>query len=131
MPFNPALPLEDSEMRSDEMRNQFTGLKDLIDAGIHFGHRTSRWNPKMKPYIYNRRNLIGDGCLEAADGGLSHLGLDFVAELNRLGEALGARRETLMGLSGLGDLVLTATSPTSRPCPICPCASWRSSSRWG
>lgn len=36
------------------------------------------------------------------------------AELVRLGEALGARRETLMGLSGLGDLVLTATSPTSR-----------------
>ncbi len=36
------------------------------------------------------------------------------AELIRLGEALGARRDTLMGLSGLGDLVLTATSPTSR-----------------
>jgi len=36
------------------------------------------------------------------------------AELARLGEALGARRETLMGLSGLGDLVLTATSPSSR-----------------
>jgi glycerol-3-phosphate dehydrogenase (NAD(P)+) len=36
------------------------------------------------------------------------------AELSRLGEALGAKRETLMGLSGLGDLVLTATSPTSR-----------------
>lgn len=36
------------------------------------------------------------------------------AELTRLGEALGARRETLMGLSGLGDLVLTATSRTSR-----------------
>ncbi|MBI3675920.1 MAG: NAD(P)-dependent glycerol-3-phosphate dehydrogenase [Proteobacteria bacterium] len=36
------------------------------------------------------------------------------AELMRLGEALGAKRETLMGLSGLGDLVLTATSPTSR-----------------
>jgi len=33
-------------------------VKDLIDAGIHFGHRTSRWNPKMKPFIYNRRNLI-------------------------------------------------------------------------
>ena len=33
-------------------------VKDLIDAGVHFGHRTSRWNPKMKPYIYNRRNLI-------------------------------------------------------------------------
>ncbi len=36
------------------------------------------------------------------------------AELRRLGEALGARPETLMGLSGLGDLVLTATSPYSR-----------------
>ena len=36
------------------------------------------------------------------------------AELIRLGNALGARSETLMGLSGLGDLVLTATSPTSR-----------------
>ena len=36
------------------------------------------------------------------------------AELSRLGENLGARRETLMGLSGLGDLVLTATSPSSR-----------------
>jgi len=36
------------------------------------------------------------------------------AELSRLGEQLGARRETLMGLSGLGDLVLTATSVSSR-----------------
>jgi len=36
------------------------------------------------------------------------------AELSRLGEQLGARRETLMGLSGLGDLVLTATSKSSR-----------------
>jgi len=30
----------------------------LIDAGIHFGHRVSRWNPKMKPYIFGKRNLI-------------------------------------------------------------------------
>jgi small subunit ribosomal protein S2 len=33
-------------------------VKDLIDAGIHFGHRISRWNPKMKPYIFGKRNLI-------------------------------------------------------------------------
>ncbi|MGC9453299.1 MAG: 30S ribosomal protein S2 [Phycisphaerae bacterium] len=33
-------------------------VKNLIDAGIHFGHRASRWNPKMKPYIYTKRNLI-------------------------------------------------------------------------
>jgi len=33
-------------------------IKDLIDAGIHYGHRVSRWNPKMKPYIFGKRNLI-------------------------------------------------------------------------
>jgi small subunit ribosomal protein S2 len=33
-------------------------VKDLIEAGVHFGHRASRWNPKMRPYIYARRNLI-------------------------------------------------------------------------
>ncbi len=33
-------------------------VRELIDAGVHFGHRTSRWNPKMRPYIYGRRNLI-------------------------------------------------------------------------
>jgi len=32
--------------------------KELIDAGVHFGHRISRWNPKMKPYIFGKRNLI-------------------------------------------------------------------------
>ena len=33
-------------------------MKDLIDAGVHFGHRVSRWNPKMKPYIFGKRNQI-------------------------------------------------------------------------
>jgi small subunit ribosomal protein S2 len=33
-------------------------VKDFIDAGVHYGHRASRWNPKMKPYIYGKRNLI-------------------------------------------------------------------------
>jgi small subunit ribosomal protein S2 len=35
-----------------------TLVKDLVEAGVHFGHRVSRWNPKMRPYIYARRNLI-------------------------------------------------------------------------
>ncbi len=35
-----------------------TIVRKLIDAGIHFGHRVSRWNPKMKPYILTRRNSI-------------------------------------------------------------------------
>jgi small subunit ribosomal protein S2 len=32
--------------------------KDLIEAGVHFGHRASRWNPRMRPYIFGRRNQI-------------------------------------------------------------------------
>ena len=35
-----------------------TIVKDLIEAGIHFGQRCSNWNPKMKPYIYGLRNKI-------------------------------------------------------------------------
>lgn len=33
-------------------------VKKLVESGVHFGHRSSRWNPKMRPYIYGRRNLI-------------------------------------------------------------------------
>lgn len=33
-------------------------IKTLLEAGVHFGHQTSRWNPKMKPYIYGARNGI-------------------------------------------------------------------------
>jgi small subunit ribosomal protein S2 len=33
-------------------------VRQLIDAGIHFGHRASRWNPKMLPYIFGKRNTI-------------------------------------------------------------------------
>src|SRR5947199_1758073 len=34
------------------------GMKQLLEAGVHFGHQTRRWNPKMKPYIYTERNGI-------------------------------------------------------------------------
>jgi small subunit ribosomal protein S2 len=33
-------------------------MRDMMEAGVHFGHQTKRWNPKMKPYIFGRRNLI-------------------------------------------------------------------------
>ena len=44
----------------DETATSLTGLtiKDLLDAGLHFGHQTRRWNPKMKPYIFDKRNGI-------------------------------------------------------------------------
>ncbi|KKL50220.1 hypothetical protein LCGC14_2307660 [marine sediment metagenome] len=33
-------------------------MKSLLEAGVHFGHQTRRWNPKMKRYIFGKRNLI-------------------------------------------------------------------------
>jgi SSU ribosomal protein S2P len=33
-------------------------VKDLLDAGVHFGHLTRKWNPNMAPYIYMERNGI-------------------------------------------------------------------------
>src|SRR3954451_21620097 len=38
--------------------NQAELVKALVDAGVHFGHRVSRWNPKMEPYIHGKRNMI-------------------------------------------------------------------------
>ena len=34
------------------------GVKELLEAGVHFGHQTRRWNPQMKPYIFEARNGI-------------------------------------------------------------------------
>src|SRR6266498_2583327 len=39
-------------------QNQAELVKSLVDAGVHFGHRVSRWNPKMQPYISGKRNMI-------------------------------------------------------------------------
>lgn len=33
-------------------------MKEMLDAGVHFGHQTQRWNPKMKPYVYTARGGI-------------------------------------------------------------------------
>jgi small subunit ribosomal protein S2 len=42
-----------------QLKNDFPlPLRALLDAGVHFGHQTKRWNPKMRPYIYGARNGI-------------------------------------------------------------------------
>jgi small subunit ribosomal protein S2 len=41
-----------------EERLSGIALKDLLEAGVHFGHQTKRWNPKMKPFIFGERNGI-------------------------------------------------------------------------
>ena len=35
-----------------------TSMKDLLEAGVHFGHQTQRWNPKMDKYIYSAKSGI-------------------------------------------------------------------------
>lgn len=33
-------------------------MKKMLENGVHFGHQTRRWNPKMKPFIYTSRNRV-------------------------------------------------------------------------
>jgi len=33
-------------------------VPELLEAGVHFGHQTKRWNPKMRPYIFEKKNQI-------------------------------------------------------------------------
>jgi small subunit ribosomal protein S2 len=56
-------------------------MKALLEAGVHFGHRTRRWNPKMKPFIFTERNGI-------------HI-LDLQQTISRLDEVYNLVRETV------------------------------------
>ena len=49
-----------AEKPRNEGRNKmaYVTMKELLEAGVHFGHQTKRWNPKMKPYIFGARNGI-------------------------------------------------------------------------
>ena len=57
-------------------------LKDMFDAGLHFGHQTKRWNPKMKGYIFDKRNGI-------------HI-IDLQQSVQLLDEAAAFVRETIL-----------------------------------
>ena len=59
---------------------EFT-LRQLLEAGVHFGHQTHRWNPKMSDYIYGERNGI-------------HI-IDLTQTVPLLDAALNAMREVL------------------------------------
>lgn len=49
-------PWDSGNLKEISVANEL--VSKLIEAGAHFGHRVSRWNPKMAPYIYGRKNLI-------------------------------------------------------------------------
>jgi small subunit ribosomal protein S2 len=63
-------------------------MRQLLEAGVHFGHQTRRWNPKMRPFIFAERNGI-------------HI-IDLAQTVKRLDVALDAVRETV----ARGDVVL-------------------------
>lgn len=72
-------------------------VKDLIEAGVHFGSRARRWNPKMKPYIYGKRNLIHIIDLKETVRGLLRAGKYFnrVASDNGLILFVGTKRQAM------------------------------------
>lgn len=62
-------------------------MKELLEAGVHFGHQTRRWNPKMKPYIFGSRNGIYIIDLQKTVK-LFHEAYNFVLEATASGETV-------------------------------------------
>jgi len=60
------------------------GIKELLEAGVHFGHQTKRWNPKMKPFIFDARNGIHIIDLSKTEAQLQ-AAVDFLAQTVRKG----------------------------------------------
>ncbi|NLD05850.1 MAG: 30S ribosomal protein S2 [Synergistaceae bacterium] len=70
-------------------------MKQLLECGVHFGHQTRRWNPKMKPYIFTERNGIYIIDLQKTVKGLEKA-YDFVREVSKSGGTLlfvGTKRQ--------------------------------------
>lgn len=63
-------------------------IKDLLEAGVHFGHQTKRWNPKMRPFIFGARSNI------------------YIIDLEKTAECLNAARDFLYQTAAKGGNVL-------------------------
>jgi len=48
----------EDKKRKEANKVAVVSMKELLETGVHFGHRTKRWNPKMRPFIYTERNGI-------------------------------------------------------------------------
>src|SRR5207237_3350433 len=57
-PTPEAPPAPPAGMQQAMQPAQGITMRQLLEAGVHFGHQTKRWNPKMKPYIFGARNGI-------------------------------------------------------------------------
>ncbi|MFH1269948.1 MAG: 30S ribosomal protein S2, partial [Candidatus Omnitrophota bacterium] len=63
-------------------------IKQLLEAGVHFGHKTSRWNPKMKKFIFGERSGI------------------YIIDLEKTEECLNKARDFLLDITSKGEVVL-------------------------
>jgi len=63
-------------------------IKQLLEAGVHFGHRTSRWNPKMKKFIFGSRSSI------------------YIIDLEKTEECLNKARDFLLEIATKGEVML-------------------------
>jgi small subunit ribosomal protein S2 len=63
-------------------------IKQLLEAGVHFGHQTKRWNPKMKKFIFGSRSGI------------------YIIDLEKTEECINKARDFLMGITSKGEYVL-------------------------
>lgn len=74
------------------------GVKELLDAGVHFGHQTKRWNPKMKPFIFGKRNGI------------------YIIDLEKTLERLRVAGDAIRNISEAGqDVLFVGTKQQARP----------------
>ena len=63
-------------------------IKQLLEAGVHFGHKTSRWNPKMKQFIFGERSGI------------------YIIDLEKTEECLARTRDFILDLTAKGEFIL-------------------------
>lgn len=78
--------------------DQTLTIKDLLEAGVHFGHRARRWNPKMKPYIFGRKNDI------------------FIIDLEKTLERIKLGAEAVRRAAEMGqDILFVGTKPQAKP----------------
>jgi len=79
----------------EELNMGVVSMKQLLECGVHFGHQTRRWNPKMKPYIFTERNGIYIIDLQKTVKGLERA-YDFVREVSKTGGSVlfvGTKRQ--------------------------------------
>ncbi len=77
----------DLEEHKTMANSSVVSMKALLEAGVHFGHQTRRWNPKMAPYIYTERNGIYIVDLQKTVRKLEEA-YSFVRELSESGQSL-------------------------------------------